>query len=45
MTNEYIETAKQAIFEVFCDRSVSIEETKESLNSLKDEIDILLDTL
>lgn len=37
--------AKSAIDKVFSDRSVSREETKTSLIGLRDEIDVMLDTL
>lgn len=42
---ELVEKAKDAINKVFGDQSVSRRETKESLKDLRDEIDILLDTL
>ena len=43
--DELVEAAKQAINSVFGDTSVDRSQTKESLKDLKDEIDILLDTL
>ncbi len=43
--DELVETAKQAINKVFGDRSVSGKQTKESLKELRDEIEIILDTL
>ncbi len=43
--DELVEAAKQAINAVFGDRSVGRREARESLKDLKDEIDILLDTL
>lgn len=44
MTTLY-EAALEAIQRVFSDRSKSQEEVKEDLRGLRDEIDILLDTL
>lgn len=37
--------AMEAINKLFCDQSVSPETTKENLNTLKDEIDMLLDSM
>ena len=43
--SDYYEAAKRAINELFCDTSVSQGETKRSLQALKDEIDIHMETL
>jgi len=37
--------AKDAVNKVFSDQSVSRSETKSSLQDIRDEIDVLLDTL
>lgn len=42
---ELIETAKEAIKAVFADTSVPSSQTKESLEELRDEIDMLIDTV
>ncbi len=39
------EKALEAINEVYSDKSVSAEETIDSLNGLKDEIDVFIDAL
>jgi len=43
--NELYEAALGAISDLFSDKSVSQEETKESLQGLIDEIDTLMDSL
>jgi hypothetical protein len=43
--DELVEAAKQAINAVFGDMSVSRKQTKDSLKELRDEIEIILDTL
>ena len=40
-----VEAANKAIRQVYGDTSVSAEETASSLQSLKDHIDVMLDTL
>lgn len=46
MTNEQlVNAAKTAILKVFNDRQISQQKCKESLMELRDEIDILIDTL
>ena len=42
--DEY-EAALEAINKVFSDQSVSQQETRKSLQSLRDEIDVMLDSL
>lgn len=44
-TNSSLDTALRAINALFSDTSVTRKQTKENLESLRDEIDILLDTL
>ena len=43
--NDPVEKAKKAIEEVFSDTSVPIEETKDRLHQLRDEIDELIGAL
>lgn len=43
--DELVKRAKQAIEAVFADRSVSPEETRESLEELQGEIEIWVDSL
>ncbi len=43
--DELVEEAKQAINKVFGDQSVSRSKTKESLEELISEIEIILDTM
>lgn len=47
MTNhdQLMAKAKQAITDVFSDTTIEIEQCRDSLNVLKEEIDVLLDTL
>jgi hypothetical protein len=42
---DYYDEAREAIRRVFGDTSVPQEDTKRSLQALKDEIDIYMDTL
>jgi hypothetical protein len=44
-TEELVNAAKEAIRDVYSDTRVTRAETKERLEDLRDEIDILLDTL
>ncbi len=42
---DYYERAREAVGELFRDTSVSQEDTKRSLQAIRDEIDIYMDTL
>lgn len=43
--DELLENAKEAVKDLFNDRSVSISTTRESLEDIQSEIEILLDSL
>jgi len=43
--DELLEAAKKAATALFSDQSVSRSQTRDSLRDLRDEIDVMLDTL